>query len=227
MSRPRASDLPDYAPPEAPPAPSLDDWDLVRTKDGTVGWVLARNLYMSVPDDVAQYAEGNRITAYLALGDVQDGDQVKHNWLWTTAASSLKTAEFDSFRVFVWSKSRHRYETAFIERNVTGFYPVELADVTAGTCSKKTGGRIGKDRDQNADQEKGFSLVVQDKDGALYKRTYGFSGYHVRLISKTPVARRDSLIARRRCACGGCGTKRSQQNRADGGARFMRRWRGR
>ena len=200
ISRPRASDLPDFTPPETP-AVSLDDWDLVRAKDGTVGWVLARNLYMSVPDDVAQYAEGKRITAYLALGDVRDGDEVKHNWLWTTADSTLKTAEFDSFRVFVWSKSRHRYETAFIERNVTGFYPVELADVNAGelakqTGSKKTGSRNReRDRDQNADQEKGFSVIVRDKDGTLYKRIYGFSGYHVRLVSKTPVTRRDTLLA--------------------------------
>jgi len=59
----------------------------------------------------------------------KDGDQVKHNWLWTTATSGLRTAEFDSIRVFVWSLSRHRYETAFIERNVTGFYPVQLAAV--------------------------------------------------------------------------------------------------
>jgi hypothetical protein len=162
MSRPRASDLPGYEAPEAPPAPPLDDWDLVRTKDGTAGWVLARMLYMSVPDDVAQYAEGNRITAYLAIGDVQDGDQVKHNWLWTTAASSLKTAEFDSFRVFVWSKSRHRYETAFIERNVMGFFPVALVDLPV---DKKAG----------AVSEKGFSLIVKDKDGTPYKRTYGFT----------------------------------------------------
>ena len=200
ISRPRASDLPGYTPPEAPPV-ALDDWDLVRTKDGTVGWVLARMLYMAVPDEVAQYAEGKRITAYLALGDVRDGDEVKHNWLWTTADSSLKTAEFDSFRVFVWSKSRHRYETAFIERNVTGFYPVELADVTAAGLvkqagGKKTGGRNrAREPDQNADQEKGFSVIVQDKDGALYKRIYGFSGYHVRLISKTPAMHRDTLLA--------------------------------
>jgi SH3-like domain-containing protein len=200
ISRPRASDLPDYAPPEVAPVP-LDDWDLVRTKDGTVGWVLARNLYMSVPDDVAQYAEGKRITAYMALGDVRDGDQVKHNWLWTTADSNLKTAEFDSFRVFVWSKSRHRYETAFIERNVTGFYPVELVDVNASELVKQTGGKKPggrnreRDRDQNADQEKGFSVLIQDKDGALVKRVYGFSGYHVRLISKTPIKRRDTLVA--------------------------------
>jgi hypothetical protein len=74
---------------------------------------------------------------------------------------------------------------------------VELADVTAGELVKKNGARNpGRDRDQIADQEKGFSVIVQDKDGALYKRVYGFSGYHVRLISKTPVARRDTLLAR-------------------------------
>jgi hypothetical protein len=220
MSRPRASDLPDYVPPTPPPAPSLDDWNLVRTKDGKVGWVLARMLYMAVPDDVAQYAEGNRITAYLAIGDVQDGDQVKHNWLWTTAASSLQTAEFDSFRVFVWSKSRHRYETAYIERNVTGFYPVELADVPADKKSsrKNTG-------DKNADKEKAFSLVAQDKDGALYQRTYAFSGYHVRLASKTPVSRGDSSPA-----LGGVSVtdSRSSQPGEPGGwwRKITGRWRG-
>jgi SH3-like domain-containing protein len=229
ISRPRASDLPDFTPPETPPV-SLDDWDLVRTKDGTVGWVLARNLYMAVPDDVAQYAEGKRITAYLALGEVQDGDQLKHNWLWTTAASDLKNAEFDSFRVFVWSKSRHRYETAFIERNVTGFYPVELADVAAAEAGDNTGGKKirgrnrERDRDQNADQERGFSVLVQDKDGALYKRIYGFSGYHVRLISKTPVMRRDALLATSDAPTADAASKAAVE---PGGwwHRMMRRWR--
>jgi SH3-like domain-containing protein len=211
MSRPRASDLPDYQAPEAPPPPPLDDWDLVRTKDGTAGWVLARNLYMSVPDDVAQYAEGNRITSYLSIGDVQDGEQVKHNWLWTTAASSLKTAEFDSFRVFVWSKSRHRYETAFIERNVTGFFPVVLADVPA-------------DKKASGPPEKGFSLLVQDKDGALYKRTYGFSGYHVRLISKTAVVREEAAPGAATVSIVDAQSTQPQQTEG-WWRRFTRRWR--
>ena len=34
--------------------------------------------------------------------------------------------------------------------------------------------------------EKSFSLVLQDKDGAIYRRIYGFAGYRVRMISKTP-----------------------------------------
>jgi hypothetical protein len=169
LSRPRPSDLPGY---EAPvqPAPALDDWNLVRTHDGQAGWVLSRMLTMAIPDEVAQYAEGRRITSYLPLGDVKDEDQTKHNWLWTTADRGMHDYEFDSFRVFVWSIRRTRYETAYIERNVKGYYPVEAQTAP------------GQD-------ESAFSLVLEDKDGTLYKYIYGFSGYRVHMISKTPYQR--------------------------------------
>lgn len=173
MSRPRLSDLANAnrnaanagrAAAEPATAP-MDDWNLVRMRDGKAGWVLARMLVMSIPDEVAQYAEGHRITAYVSLGDVKDGSETKHNWLWTTQSGGPQPGEFDSFRVFVWSIRRHRYETAYIERNVKGYYPV-AAEARPGQ------------------EEKAFSLVLEDKDGHLYKRTYGFAGYHVRMISK-------------------------------------------
>jgi hypothetical protein len=168
LSKPRAANIPG-SPQTALPAaaPQFDDWNLVRTRDGKVGWVLARMLTMSIPDEVAQYAEGHRITAYLALGEVTDKEdkQSKHNWLWTTSSAGQHPFEFDSFRVFVWSTKRHHYETAYIERNVQGFYPVETEALP------------GQD-------EKSFSIVLREKDGKLYQRTYGFAGYHVRMISK-------------------------------------------
>lgn len=170
LSRPRARDLTATAILAARPA-AADDWTLIRTKDGKVGWVLARMLVMNIPDDVAQYAEGHRITSYLPLGEVHDKEkgETKNNWLWTTITGGLQPYEFDSFRVFVWSAKRHHYETALIEKNVRGYYPVESVELP------------GHD-------EKGFSLIVEDKDGTLFKRTYGFSGYHVRMISKDPYA---------------------------------------
>lgn len=124
---------------------------------------------MSVPDEVGQYAEGHRVTAYLSLRDVVDDQKggLKHDWVWTTSASNLAPYDFDSFRVFEWSTKRHHYETEFIERNVKGYYPLELVPLT------------GKD-------EKGFSVVIEEKDGIRYKRTYAFSSYHVRLVSKVP-----------------------------------------
>jgi hypothetical protein len=151
-----------------PPQPE-DDWSLVRTRNGDTGWALSRMLVMSVPDEVAQYAEGHRVTAYLALGDVPDKDRndTKNNWLWTTASAGLRPYDFDSFRVFVWSSKRHHYETAYIERNVKGYYPIETVTLA------------GQD-------EKAFSVVAEDKDAKLYKRTFAFSGYRVHMVSKTP-----------------------------------------
>jgi SH3-like domain-containing protein len=171
LSRPKMSDLAAPAKPTAPALrapPTADDWSLVRLKDGKVGWVLARMLNMSLPDDIVQYAEGHRITAFLSLGTASDktGGKKQH-WLWTTQSVGLRPFDFDSFRVFVWSPQRNHYETALIERNVKGFYPIEAHDIP------------GEDR-------KSFSIVLEEKDGMLYKRTYAFTGYRVKMTSKVP-----------------------------------------
>jgi len=116
LSRPRASDL-GGEPVAAEPAKAVptDDWYLVRTRDGKAGWVLARQLSMSIPDEVAQYAEGHVITGYSSLGKVGSSQEnVKDNWLWTTTSAGSQGLDFDSFRVFVWSSKRGRYETAYI-----------------------------------------------------------------------------------------------------------------
>jgi hypothetical protein len=149
----------------AKPVP-IDDWTFVRTKDGKAGWVLSRMLTMSIPDDVAQYAEGHRITSYFPLADVQDEGQTRHYWLWTTLSKSSAPYEFDSFRVFVWSLKHHRYETAYIDRKVIGYYPVEA---TKSTAEKGEGAT--------------FSLILDD-DGQLVRKTYVFNGYRVNLMKK-------------------------------------------
>ena len=152
----------------------MDDWNLVRTSDGKVGWVLTRPLNMAIPDEVAQYAEGHRITSYFPLGQVHDGDSVKNNWLWTTIIKGGQPYEFDSFRVFVWSLKHHRYETAYIERNVVGHYPVQVT---------------------NAGSMPSFSVVVEGVDGHLYRKTYTFDSYRIHMVTRElydPAAKTDA-----------------------------------
>ena len=148
----------------AAPVP-MDDWSFVRTSDGKAGWVLTRMLSMAIPDEVAQYAEGHRITSYFPLGQVQEGDVKKNNWLWTTIAKGLEPYEFDSFRVFVWSHKHHRYETAYIERNVTGHFPVRV---------------------NNSGDSPSFTLILENDDGQLVRKTYSFEGFRVRMVRKEP-----------------------------------------
>ncbi len=104
----------------------MEDWTLVRTKGNQSGWVLSRNLMMSIPDEVAQYAEGKRITSYFDLGSVNDDRKgLKHNWLWTTS-STPEAYDFDSWRVFLWNRHHHRYETSYRARDLEGYFPVNV-----------------------------------------------------------------------------------------------------
>lgn len=160
---------------EAPSKPvPLDDWNLVRLSNGRAGWVLARMLRMNIPDEVAQYSEGRQITGYFSLGQVQDGALTKHNWLWLTINKGLEPFQFDSFRYFVWSTRHHRYETAYVEHNLKGYYPVRVhpVEVASGRRTRTWSG---------------FSMVIEEADGVRYRRTYAYENYIVRLVSKTPV----------------------------------------
>lgn len=152
--------------PAAPVKPvPPEDWYLVRTKDGKAGWVLAHMLSMGIPDEVAQYAEGHRITSYFSLGKVDDDGTLKDNWLWTTINKGAQPYEFDAFRVFSWNRRRHRYETAFVQRNVVGYFPVEVS-TTGGNAT--------------------FRLVIEAKEGGLVRKTYTFNGTRATLLTTEP-----------------------------------------
>jgi hypothetical protein len=141
----------------------MEDWTLIRTKAGDTGWVLTRNLLISIPDEVAQYAEGKRITSYFELGTVTDEEKgVKHHWLWTTLAGA-DPVDFDSWRVFIWNMHHHRYETSYRQRDLAGYFPVEV-DPAEG----KTIGRT-------------FHIITKDDDEKFRKRTYNFDGSLVHL----------------------------------------------
>jgi SH3-like domain-containing protein len=148
-----------------------DDWALVRLEDGSAGWVLARMLFMEIPDEVAQYAERARIAAYFQIGSVRGRDGDRPVWLWATQSQRNADFDFDSLRIFVWNARRHRYETAFIERNLKGWLPLRLRRGRAGV--------------------EGFEAVVEEKGGTVVARTYTIQPgtFRTRLAGRTPSAR--------------------------------------
>jgi uncharacterized protein YgiM (DUF1202 family) len=149
--------------------PVLDeDWSLVRTKDKQCGWVLSRNLNISIPDEVAQYGEGKRISAYFDLGAVDDKDKgVKHDWLWATS-SDLQNFDFDGIRVFTWNRRRHHYETAFRARDLEGYFPIRVETPAPGSINRT------------------FSVIDKADDGKYWLRHYQFDGTRARFTGKDP-----------------------------------------
>ncbi len=161
--------------PEAPGAPNvqqgvrMDDWTLVRMKDGKVGWALSHMLVMAIPDEVAQYSEGHRIMGYWPLGEVtlEDGSR-KNHWLWVTQSQKSVPFAFDGFRIFMYAARRNRYEQAYREKNLRGYFPVDVV-------------KPGRKPDYLSE----FSIVTEE-EGQRVQRTFAFMGYRVTKLAEQP-----------------------------------------
>jgi SH3-like domain-containing protein len=125
---------------EAPEIP-MEDWWLVRDAKGQTGWIYSRMMDVSAPDTLARYSEGQRIVGAYLLAHADDPDSgVLDNGATVTSIPEYVTVlspykaglvyDFDQVRVFTWNVKKHRYETAFRERNVAGYLPVVIGEST-------------------------------------------------------------------------------------------------
>src|SRR5438876_928748 len=143
--------------PAKPPGPAMEDWWLMRDAQGHVGWVLARMVDVDVPLEIAQYAEGQRTIASFVLNEVADGDKRVPQYL--ALLSENKDGmpfDYNAIRVFTWNVRRHRYETAYRERNLNGVLPV----------------MVSKENFDKEGELPVFVLRVKDEDGNLTERKY-------------------------------------------------------
>ncbi len=150
-----------------PAGPLLEDWWLVRDPQGRVGWLLARMVDLDVPLEIAQYAEGQRFMAFFVLSEVQDGDKKVPQYLALLSESKDgQPFDFDKVHVFTWNVKKHRYETAYRERNLNGVLPV--------TVSHEDFGKEGN--------LPVFILRVKDDAGNVAERKYKLNTPMVRRV---------------------------------------------
>jgi hypothetical protein len=171
----------DAKPAESAPK-AYDDFWLVRNKEGHVGWVLARMIDLDVPVEVAQYAEGQRIQGAFVLNTVEDsekGKQAQYLVLFSEPKDGLPY-DFDQARVFSWNLKRHRYETAYRERNIVGSFPVKVTNEEFGAEGVMPV----------------FYIRKKNEDGTVTERRYRLIGNIVRQVYAPGEEKQKAALAR-------------------------------
>jgi len=139
--------------------------------------VLARLVDFDIPLEIAQYSEGQRMTAFFVLTEVADsGEKGKDDpglpkkvpeYLSPVHRTQRRpTFDFNQIRVFTWNARRHRYETAYRERKLDGVLPASVGHEDFG-------------KEGHAPT---FTLHVRDKEGTVVERKYKLNGPIVRLV---------------------------------------------
>jgi hypothetical protein len=144
-----------------------EDWWLVRDSQQRLGWVLGRALYLDVPGEIAQYAEGQRIVAVFPLDEVQDqGKKVSEYLVLLTEPKDGLPYDFSQIRIYTWNTRKHRYETAYRERGLSGTLPVSL----------------GRQNFEKEGDLRTFTLRLKDDDGHPRQQVYKFNPPMVRKV---------------------------------------------
>lgn len=182
---------------EASPPPELEDYWLVRDRAGHVGWVRGRTLDEDVPDAIAGLAEGQKIVGAYVLEKVDDpGASVPGNEVpeYVVAMAPWKDGlpyDFDQIRVFTWNTRKHRYETAWHDRDFVGYLPITVGEQTFDNHPEPVFSyRVGAGHEPSLDPDTGMV-----RSGSTVTESFRMEGVIVRRIGAPPPG---SGIANRR-----------------------------
>ena len=160
--------------PDQPPTatPVRDAWYLVRA-DSKAGWILGRLVALDIPEAVSVYAQGVNMVAWLVLSTVADNGRQVPQYL-VADRTGASEYDFDHIRVFTWWAKNQKYVTAYVESNLSGYFPIRV---------------------QQLNGVPHFRLRVVDGEGNKVQRVYGLFNTETRLLGAVPGWETDAMPA--------------------------------
>jgi hypothetical protein len=115
------------------PSQSSLDSSGARAIPPVAGWVLGRFIELDLPQTLRDYATsaGMRPVAWFVLNHVGDSSGEKPQYLVAgVQGAEGQSCDFSLIRVYTWGTARHRYETAYVESDFCGYFPITTNKLT-------------------------------------------------------------------------------------------------
>ncbi|MBI4852207.1 MAG: SH3 domain-containing protein [Acidobacteria bacterium] len=116
----------------------FDTWYLVRTPEGTVGWLYAGLVDIHVPEELAILAENKVIVSWHILTTSKDLEGKERPWYLSIEREPNSNKDFDRVRVLYWNAKKSRYDLVHRIQDINGIFPIEATRIDQGEQGQPT-----------------------------------------------------------------------------------------
>lgn len=116
----------------------FDTWYLVRTPEGTVGWLYAGLVDIHVPEELAALSENKVIVSWRILTTSKDIEGKDRPWYLSIEREPNSNKDFDRVRVLYWNTKKSRYDLVHRIQDISGIFPIESTRIDQGESGQPT-----------------------------------------------------------------------------------------
>lgn len=110
----------------------FDTWYLVRTPEGTVGWLYSGLVDIHVPEELAVLSENKVIVSWRILTTSKDATGNDRALYLSIEREPNSNKDFDRVRVLYWNAKKARYDLVHRIQDISGIFPVDTVRVDQG-----------------------------------------------------------------------------------------------
>ncbi|KAF0217299.1 MAG: hypothetical protein FD167_5156, partial [bacterium] len=116
----------------------FDTWYLVRTPEGTAGWLYAGLVDIHVPEELALLSENKMIVSWRILTTSKDLEGKDHPWYLSIEREPNSNKDFDRVRVLYWNTKKSRYDLVHRIQDISGIFPIDSIRIDQDEPGKPT-----------------------------------------------------------------------------------------
>ncbi len=114
------------------PANVREVWYLVR-EGSHAGWILGHRVQLTIPKEIAAYAQNSNLVAWVVLNTVSDRGHRVPQYV-VADRDGAENCDFTKIQVLTWWKRKQMYVVAFQQSGLRGYFPILVSREGSVPC---------------------------------------------------------------------------------------------